>query len=312
MHTTNLDNFVRIINFELLKLTNLLKKNPCKDTLHEMRKLTLLTSCKLLFEYDIDDEIEEMTKLASTATDILSRKGLSIFLLSPTLYRFTSLATEESKAFKDMMYFKNKMLNAKIESSKQSLKSKLESQNDELDGKSSNLTLIEILLKNFKNTITKKTAQWSGFDMDEIRVQLDTFIVAGLDTLSTGLVYLLYHLAKYPDYQQQIYEEIQQVFGDDIKCELKIEEVKKLVFLDAFINESLRIKPVFPLVGRHVTKDVKLDEKYTIPANTDVIIFIEKLLLDPDYFPEPHVFKPERFLEDQKDNLYAYIPFSGK
>ena len=278
-----------------------------------MQKFTLLAMCKILFEYDIDENIEETFKLPSLATDILARKGTSIFMLSPTLYRFTSLAAEESKTFKDMMCFKNKMLNAKIDSSRQSLKSKLDSQNDELDGKSSNLTLIEILLKNFnKNTIKEKTAEWRGFDMDEIRVHLDIFIVAGVDTLSSGLFFLLYNLAKYPNYQQQIYEEIQQVFGDDIKRELKVEEVKQLVFLDAFINESLRIQPILPLVGRRFTKDVKLDEKYTIPANTDVYIFIEKLLLDPDYFPDPLVFRPERFLEDQKDNLYAFIPFSGK
>ena len=278
-----------------------------------MQKLSLLAICKLLFEYDIDDNIEEMVKLVSSAFDMITRKGVSIFVLGPALYQFTSIAAEESKLFKNMMYFKNKMLNAKIESSRQNLKSKLENQNDELDGKSNNLTLIEILLKNFKkNTIKENTTQWSGFDMDEIRVQLDSFIAAGLDTLSTGLLYLLYNLAKYPDYQQQIYEEIQQVFGDDIKCELKIEKVKQIVFLDAFINESLRINPVIPLIGRRFTKDIKLDEKYKIPANTDVLIFIEKLLLDPDYFPEPLVFRPERFLEDQKDNLYAFIPFSGK
>ena len=309
----NLDNFVRIINFELLKLANFLKKNRCQDTLHEMRKFALLTNCKILFEYDIDDDIEEMVKLANSTVDIATRKGTSIFVLSPALYQFTSIAAEESKTFKGMVHFKNKMLNAKIDSSRQSLKSKLDSQNDELDGKSSNLTLIEILLKNFnKNIIKEKTAEWSGFDMDEIGVQIDTFILTGVDTTSSGLFFLLYHLAKYPNYQQQIYEEVQQVFGDDIKRELTVEEVKQFVFLDAFINESLRIQPIIPIIARHVTKEVKLDEKYTIPANTDVSIFIEKLLLDPDYFPDPLVFRPERFLEDQKDNLYASIPFSGK
>ena len=310
---TNFDNFVNITNFELLKLTNFLRKNRCEDTLHEMKKFTLLICCKLLFEYDIDDEIEEMCKLVSLTTKILFKKGISIFSLSPALYRFTRLAAEESKMLKGLMTFKNKMLNAKTESSKQSLKSKLETRSDHLNGKSSNFTLIEILLKNFKkNTTNENSAQCPALDMKEIKAQLDTFIVAGLDTTSNALFYLVYHLAKYPNYQEQIYKEIQQVFGEDCKNELSIEEVKKLVFLEAFIRESLRIQPVFPIVGRHVTKDVQLDEKYTIPANTDVVIFIGKLLQDPDYFPEPLVFKPERFLEDQTDNLYADIPFLGR
>ena len=282
------------------------------DTQLEMKKFTLLVNCKLLFDYDIDNEneAEKIVKMASSTSKTISDKGVSIFQISPFLYRFTGLATKESKLLKDLMKFKNKMLNAKIESSRQSLKSKLE--HNDLDGKSNNLTLIEILLKNFKNTVKPKTADWSGFDMDEIRAQLDTFIIAGLDTLSTALFYLLYKLAKYPNYQEQIYEEIQQVFGDDRKRELIIDEVKELVFLEAFIKESLRVHPIFPMIARKITKDVQLDENYTIPANTDVVIFIEKLLKDPDYFPDPLVFKPERFLEDQQDNLYAFIPFSGK
>ena len=289
-----------------------MKQNPCKDTLHEMKKFTLLTNCKLLFEYDIGDDVDEICDLISLGTKVLFKKGVSVFVLSPALYRFTRLANEEGKMMKGLMDFKNKMLKEKTESSKQSLKAKLEAQNDGLNGKSGNLNLIEILLKNFKkHMIKEKTAQFHGFDKDELRAQLDTLLVAGLDTTATALFYLVYHLAKYPNYQEQIYEEIQQVFGDDPKRELTI-EVKKLVLLNAFVKESLRIKPVFPLVGRRFAKDVKLDEKYTIPANTDVVIFIEKILQDPDYFPEPFVFKPERFLEDQTDNLYADIPFLGK
>ena len=296
------------MNFELLELKTFLKTNPCEDSLYEMRKLSLSVLSKLLFEYDFGNEIKQVVELASLMLDIVNRKGLSIFLLSPALYRFTSLAAEESKTFKGIMKFKNKMLNAKAESSRKSLTSKLENENN----KSSNLSLIEILLKNFKKNTIKKTAEWSGFDMNEILAQLDTFIIAGLDTTSVALVCLLYHLAKYPNYQQQIYEEIQQVFDDDIKRELTIEEVNKFVFLNAFINESLRMKPVFYTCSRKVMKDVKLDENYTIPANTDVTIYIEKILKDPDYFPDPLVFRPERFLGDQKDNLYAFIPFSGK
>lgn len=302
---------MNVVNFESMRLVNHLKKNPCKDTIHQMKKFTLTIFCKLLFEYDVDDEIEEVVRLASKTTDILVRKSFGIFLVSPALYRFTSLATEEAQMLKDLMIFKNKMLSAKTESSKQNLIKKLETQNDP-DGKSNSLTLIEILLKNFKNTIKEKSAQWSGFEMEEIRAQLDVFIVAGLDTLSVALTFFLHHLARYPEYQEQIYEEIQQLIGRDRKQELTMEEVKKLVFLEAFINESLRIQPIVPLISRQLTNEIELDDKYTVPANTDIVIFIEKVLKDPEYFPEPDVFKPERFLDDQKDNLYVNIPFSGK
>lgn len=241
----------------------------------------MLIFCKLLFEYNLEDEIESAIQLADSTTDILTRKAFSLFIFSPFLYRFTGLATEEISMLKELMRFKNRMLNAKGVQ-QETLKGKLESQNQDLLGKANNLTLIELLLTNLKNKIKEKVGQFDGFDMEEVRAQLDTFIVAGFDTESCALTFLFYHLAKYQEYQQKIYEEIVQVCGKDLKHELTVEETKQFLLLDAFIAESMRIQPVAPLVSRKtLTKDVQLDEKYTVPANTDIVIFIEKVLRDP-------------------------------
>lgn len=309
-HTTNLDNFVKIVNFESLRLVNHFKKNPCKDLIYEMKKLSMLIISKLLFEYDLTDEIETAVKLTDRSTEILTRKAFSIFLISPFLYRFTSLCTEENKMLKEMMHFKNRMLNAKL-NQQEDLKKKLNSQELELNRKA-NLSLIEILLINLKNVINDKIKSFSGFDIDEVRAQLDTFIIAGFDTQSAALTFLFYHLAKYQNYQEEIYQEIKQICGTELKNELKLEQVKHFALLEAFIMESLRIHPIAPVIARMSELDVKLDDKYTIPANTDIVIFIGAVSSDPDYFPDPFTFKPERFLgEDQKDNLYSNIPFSA-
>ena len=241
----------------------------------------MLIFCKLLFEYNLEDEIESAIQLTDRTTEILTRKAFSIFIFSPFLYRFTSLASEEIRMLKELMNFKNRMLNAKGVV-QDTLKSKLESQHQDLLGKANNLTLIELLLTNLKNKIKEKTAQWQGFDMDEVRSQLDTFIVAGFDTQSAALTFLLYHLAKFPEHQERIHEEIVLVCGKDLSHQLTLEQTKQFLLLDAFIAESMRIQPVAPLVSRKtVTKAVQLDEKYTVPANTDIVIFIEKVLRDP-------------------------------
>ena len=236
----------------------------------------MLIFVKMMFEYDnLADEIDAAIKLTDSTTDILTRKALSIYVFSPFLYRFTSLATEEINMLKELMRFKNRMLNAK-ELTEDALKSKLDSQKHDLLSKANNLSLIELLLTNLKNKIKEKMGSFDGFDMDEVRSQMDTFIVAGFDTESCALFFLLHHLAKFPDYQEKIYEEIVQVVGKDLKHELTVEETKQFVLLDAFIAESMRIQPVAPLVShKTMTKDVQLDDKYTVPANTDIIIFIE-------------------------------------
>lgn len=284
-HTTNLDNFVGIVNFESARLVKYLRKNARVDVLHEMKKISILIYSKLLFEYDLEDDIDSAVRLSDSVTDIMTRKAFSIYIFSPFLYRFTSLATEEIQMLKNLMNFKNRMLNAKGVP-QDSLKSKLDSQNPDLLGrKTKNLTLIELLLTNLKNKVKEKTAHWEGFDMDEVRSQLDTFIVAGFDTQSGALTFLLYHLAQHPEYQEKIHEEIVQVVGRNLSHELTLEEVKQFLLLDAFIAESMRHQPLVPVISRKTTtKEVQLDDKYTVPADTDIVIFMEKVLKDPGRF----------------------------
>ena len=133
----------------------------------------------------------------------------------------------------------------------------------------------------------------------------------GFDTVSVALTFLIYHLAKYPEYQEKIFKEIELVSGNNPNHEFTLDEIRSCALLNAFINESMRIQPIAPVVSRLATKDIKLDDKYTVPAHTDVVIFIGKVLKDPDYFPEPEEFKPERFLGDQSENLFTNIPFSA-
>lgn len=171
-HLTNMDNFVKIINEESSRLVNYLKKNPCKDTMNEMKKVSLAFFCKFLFEYDISDVVDETVQLVNDITSGLVTKAFSVFLISPFLYQFTSMASRERFFLKELMKFKNQMLNAKTDASRESLKTKLETRKNGLNSEPTNLTLIEILLKNFKNTINEKTDAWSGFEMDEIRSQL--------------------------------------------------------------------------------------------------------------------------------------------
>ena len=273
-HTTKLDNFVGIVNFESARSIKSLKKSPRVDVEREMKKLSILIYSKLLFDYNLEDEIDRAVLLSDKMTEIMARKSFSVFTFSPFLYRFTSLASEENRVLKELMSFKNRMLNA--------FKSKLDSPN--LLGKN-NLTLIEQLLTNVENRVKEKTTEWEGFDMDELRSQLDTFIVAGFDMQSAALTFLLYHLAQFPEAQERIYEEIVRVCGRDLSQELTFEHVRQFRRLDAFIAESMRVQPVVPMVSRKTTtKEVQLDEKYTVPADTDIVIFIEKVLKDPGRF----------------------------
>jgi cytochrome P450 family 4 len=103
-----------------------------------------------------------------------------------------------------------------------------------------------------------------------------------------------------------------------------------MTYLERFIKESLRLFPVASAIGRFVTDDVALGISdsslkiladsnflqritYILPRGTTVIIPILHLHRDPDFWPDPLTFNPDRFLTEEvsKRHPYEYLPFSG-
>ncbi len=76
------------------------------------------------------------------------------------------------------------------------------------------------------------------------------------------------------------------------------------------IEETLRLRPVVPFVGRELRVPAELDG-YELPEGTVVMPSIYLAHTRPDSYPDPHAFRPERFLEDGRPETYSWIPFGG-
>src|SRR4051795_3547242 len=81
-------------------------------------------------------------------------------------------------------------------------------------------------------------------------------------------------------------------------------------YLDAVMKETLRVRPVISDIARKLTRDIDL-AGYRIPAGTLVLIAIAALHVRPDLYPDPHAFRPERFLGEGAPESYSWVPFGG-
>lgn len=145
---------------------------------------------------------------------------------------------------------------------------------------------------------------------EQLKISVREFFGAGTETTSTTLRWTLLFLIHFPDWQKKLRDDIDAVIG---QSQPKMEHKEQLPLVEAFILEVQRHANIFPLTP-HAPKEDFTYKGYYLPKGTFVFFALDSVLTDPDIFPEPSKFKPERFLDDsgkctgeQKEKL---IPFS--
>lgn len=128
----------------------------------------------------------------------------------------------------------------------------------------------------------------------EIRDELVTLLVAGHDTTATALSWAVERLARHPDHQARLTEEIHA--GEQQFC-------------DAVVKETLRLRPVLSLVARRLKAPMEIGG-VRLPTGVTVVPSIYLMHRRPDIYPDPQRFRPERFVE-QRAGTYTWIPFGG-
>ena len=127
-----------------------------------------------------------------------------------------------------------------------------------------------------------------------LRDELITLLVAGHETTATSLAWAFERLLRHPEMLDRLREEVSA--GRD-------------EYVDAVIKETLRLRPVLPIVVRRLAEPMEIGG-HLLPAGVSVTPCIYLMHRREDVYPEPRRFRPERFLE-QPAGTYTWIPFGG-
>ncbi|KAK7051623.1 hypothetical protein VNI00_004602 [Paramarasmius palmivorus] len=133
-----------------------------------------------------------------------------------------------------------------------------------------------------------------GMDREQIGYLGGTMIEAGSETTSSILKSLVLCLAASPAAQQKASEEIRRVVGDQRSPELG--DYEHLPYVGAILKEVHRFRPVAPICIPRETTATEEYLGYTIPEGTTIIPNIYGVFHNPEYFEDPHLFSPERYL----------------
>ncbi|KAG5669756.1 hypothetical protein PVAND_000050 [Polypedilum vanderplanki] len=151
------------------------------------------------------------------------------------------------------------------------------------------------------------------FTRVELAAEAMLVYAAGYETSSTLMTFTLYALALNPEIQQRLRNEITtEIEENDGK--LTYEMLFGFKYLDMVINETLRMFPPIADNMRTCNKDYTIPgTNLIIPSGTTVEINTYSLHHDPEYFPEPEKFIPERFSEENIKNIKpsTFLPFGS-
>lgn len=132
------------------------------------------------------------------------------------------------------------------------------------------------------------------------------FFFAGFETSANLLTTLAYEMVANPDIQEELHDEIQMIHEQRAGKRLDYETLQKMKYLDQVVTETLRKWPPFPQVDRVCVKDYHYDDgdlKLNIKKGEALFISIYGVQHDPQYFPNPDRFDPERFSDANKANI---------
>ncbi|XP_053088875.1 steroid 21-hydroxylase [Pangasianodon hypophthalmus] len=133
-------------------------------------------------------------------------------------------------------------------------------------------------------------------------------LIGGTETTAAWLSWTIAFLLHRPEVQTRVYEELTNVLKGQYP---RYSDRRRLPYLCAVINEMLRLRPVAPLAVPHKAIRDSSIAGYFIPKNTIVIPNLFGAHHDPEVWPDPHSFRPERFLQGDGSCLRALIPFGG-
>ena len=151
----------------------------------------------------------------------------------------------------------------------------------------------------------------SGYlNNDEIVAQVMIFMVAGYETTSNALSYAAYLLALNPTIQDRLIREINEYYDVNPDSSL-YDAAESIEYATMVLYESLRMYPPVPKISRDCNQTCAVTDELIVEKGINVSVPVFSLHRNPEYWPNPDIFDPERFNPNNEQSYptFAFLPF---
>ncbi|MEV7602158.1 cytochrome P450 [Kitasatospora sp. NPDC089797] len=148
-------------------------------------------------------------------------------------------------------------------------------------------------------------------DIENIRNQVITFLIAGHETTSGALSFALHYLAQHPSELRLVQQEVDALWGDQVDPEPSYEDVGRLRHTRQVLNEALRLWPTAPQFSREARAETLLGGRIPVRPGLPIFVVTPMLHRDPAWGDNPELFDPSRFDPEREAarSPHAFKPF---
>ncbi|XP_067003074.2 cytochrome P450 4C1 [Anabrus simplex] len=300
-----LESYYSVFNIQACNLVNQLEKFICGDVFDIYEVLSLCTLdmvCESTLGISIkaqEGENKDITHFILNILNIGYKRATRPWLMLDTIFHLTDTGRKHKEVEKILYDLSDSVILNKL---RESRKNKESEQNDEKINKRSFLDIL----------INSSESEGANLSNKQLRDEVITILLAGIETTANAMSFTLLLLAYHPQIQEDVYQELKEVFADDWERPVTPEDAKQLQLLDRVFKESLRLFPPVFFTGRTTTKELKL-KTCTVPEGAKIFLPLYLVHRDPRFFSDPERFDPDRFLPERSHERhpYSYVPFGA-
>lgn len=281
------------VNVLMKKLDEVADAEKSVEVVELFGKLTLDVILLTAFGIKTGIQTDPQSSVTKEAQKLFRRLWLTPYL---SIFPYSSLLRRTIAFFRQGLTF---FVGAATEIFEERKKCTTEGRND----------LIQLLLTAHDEPAAQGASKLTD---DEVIAQLITFLLTGYQPSSSTLAFTAYHLAMDSDVQERLRCEVEiaiQTYHDLPLYDI----VHEIEYLDCVMNESMRRCPPFHIFNRKCEETCTISPGFAIPAGMEVTVPVYALHHDPEAWPDPDVYDPERFRGPAKEarHPFQFLPFGA-
>jgi cytochrome P450 len=270
------------------------------DIAAAMMRLALEITARTLFDTEVTPEIETINDESNAVMDIYN--DLIQTPQAELLYRW-KIPLPVLRHFRRSRQRLDAVVGSMI------ARRQAESAKAQREGRPIGNDLLSMLIAAHDDTPESSGSAPKTLNSEELRDEVMTIFLAGYETVANALAWTWFLLARNPVAEAKLFAEITTTLNGRLPT---LEDLPHMPYAEAVIAESMRLYPPAWAMGRQAIADVEIGP-YRFPKGTYLFFSQYIVQRDPQFFPDPLAFQPERFLGETRSERprFAYFPFGG-